>query len=422
VTTLASHALAESLAGAAQAVGRVIEGESLSTALVAAGRRSLDAAVQDLSFETLRDFGRGDALLAALVHKPLTDVRLRALLLVALREVAAARAADYTIVSQAVDAAVALGLAQAKGLVNGVLRRYLRERAALDRTVLAAEPARYRHPQWWIDRVRADHPDAWMRILEAGNGHPPMTLRVNRRRVTTAAYLERLALAGIGARLVDVTAIRLDKPRPVAELPGFADGDVSVQDAGAQRAATLLDVQDGQRVLDACAAPGGKAAHLLELADVELTAVDVDAARNRRVIAALTRLGLAARVVTGDAAAPATWWDGRPFDRILLDAPCTASGVVRRHPDIKWLRRASDVAALARAQSALLDALWQLLAPGGRMLYATCSVFGEENAGRIERFAAQHRDALVVSVPGAGSLLPDEEHDGFFYAALQKPQ
>ncbi len=414
------HALSESLAGAARAVAAVLGGQSLSAALAPVGRRSLDAAVQDLSFATLRDYGVGDALLAKLVRQPLTDVPLRALLLVALRELAAARATDYTVVSEAVNAAAALGLARAKGLVNGVLRNYLRSRDALDAAVATAEPVRYRHPQWWIDRLRRDHPDAWRAILDAGNGHPPMTLRVNQRRTSVGAYAARLAAAGIGARQVGESALLLDRPRPVSELPGFDAGEVSVQDAAAQRAAALLAPASGQRVLDACAAPGGKAAHLLEAADVALVAVDADAARSTRIGAGFARLGLHGTVVTADAADLAGWYDGRPFDRVLLDAPCSASGVVRRHPDIKWLRREEDVAGFARQQDRLLDALWQVLAPDGRMLYATCSVFREENADRIDAFLARHGDAAALSVPGGAQWLPDAAHDGFFYALLAK--
>lgn len=414
------HALSESLAGAARAVAAVLGGASLSAVLVPTGRRSLDAAVQDLAYATLRDYGVGDAVLARLAHRPFADAAVRALLLVALRELAAGHAADYTVVSQAVTAAEATGLARAKGLVNGVLRNYLRDRQALDRAALDSESARFRHPQWWIDRLRRDHPERWEAILAAGNGHPPMTLRVNVRRTSADAYAARLAQAGIAARRVGPVALRLDRARPVTELPGFADGEVSVQDAAAQRAAALLDLAPGQRVLDACAAPGGKAAHILESADVELLALDEDSVRGARIAAGFARLGLRGDVAIADAGEPAAWHDGRAFHRILLDAPCTASGVVRRHPDIKWLRREADVAAFARQQTRLADALWQVLAPGGRMLYATCSVFREENADRIDAFLARHADATALPVAGGAECLPDEEHDGFFYALLAR--
>jgi 16S rRNA (cytosine967-C5)-methyltransferase len=249
-----------------------------------------------------------------------------------------------------------------------------------------------------------------------------MTLRVNRRKRSVEAYLAQLAALGIDARRVGEVAVRLAQPRGVERLPGFAAGEVSVQDAGAQLAAPLLDARDGMRVLDACAAPGGKCAHLLELADLDLLALDRDAERAARIGATHARLGLAAEVRVADAGDPDRWWDGKPFDRVLLDVPCSASGVVRRHPDIKWLRREADLDGFAREQSRLLAALWQVLVPGGKLLYATCSVFAEENGAVIDAFLARHDDARQLPLPGigGGSLLPDDEHDGFFYALLEK--
>jgi 16S rRNA (cytosine967-C5)-methyltransferase len=249
-----------------------------------------------------------------------------------------------------------------------------------------------------------------------------MCFRVNRRRATSADFLKQLDAAGIAARALDDAAILLEKPVPVERIPGFGAGLCSVQDWGAQTAAGLLDVQDGMRVLDACAAPGGKAAHLLEAADLDLTALDADAMRATRITDNLQRLGLAATVKVGDARAVDAWWDGRSYDRILADVPCSASGVVRRHPDAKWLRRESDVAAFATTQKAIIDALWRTLAPGGKMLYATCSVFGEENAGQVEAFFGRHADArrLPMTLDAQLHHLPDAEHDGFYYALLQK--
>jgi 16S rRNA (cytosine967-C5)-methyltransferase len=305
-------------------------------------------------------------------------------------------------------------------LVNALLRNYLRRRTALEADARRSEPGRLGYPQWWIDRVRRARPHAWEAVLAAGNRHPPMTLRVNRRRLTVDAYLARLAVEGIGATRVGEQAVRLEQPRGVDAVPGFRDGDVSVQDAGAQLAAPLLEVRNGLRVLDACAAPGGKTAHLAELADLDLLAIDRDAARVPRIAANLARLGLAAMVRVADAGDPGGWWDGRPFDRILLDAPCSASGVVRRHPDIKWLRREADLAGFAREQARLLDALWRLLAPDGKLLYVTCSVFAEENEAAVAAFLARRSGARRLALPGLGDgqLLPDDEHDGFFYAAL----
>ena len=252
--------------------------------------------------------------------------------------------------------------------------------------------------------------------------HPPMCLRVNRRRVQPEAYLAQLAAAGLAARHIADCALLLEKPVPTARLPGFAEGLVSVQDAGAQHCARLLDLAPGQRVLDACAAPGGKCAHILESADVEVTALDADASRAARIAPGLARLGLVANVRAADCTALDAWWDGRAFDRVLADVPCTGSGVARRHPDIKWLRRAGDVRGFARRQAAVLDALWRVLAPGGKLLYVTCSVFREENDAVLQAFGARTPRARRGRLPegAAEHLLPCAEHDGFFYGLLEK--
>ena len=309
----------------------------------------------------------------------------------------------------------------AKGLANAVLRNYLREADAL----LArcnSDSAHYSYPQWWIDRVRAAWPQRWESVLNAGNLHPPMTLRVNRRRLTTEQYLVKLRERGIKGEVLGPQAILLERPVPIEAVPGFSTGEVSVQDAGAQLAAPLLDVQPGMRVLDACAAPGGKTGHILELADCALTALDGDPARVPRIRDNLARLGFSARVTCADCLAPAGWSEGGLFERILLDAPCTASGVVKRHPDIKWLRRESDIAALAATQGRMLDVLWQQLAPGGKLLYATCSVFPQENAQAVESFLARSNGARRLPLAGleGGQFLPDARQDGFFYALLEK--
>ena len=419
---------------AAAVLGGVLTGRSLDSELAAAWRRhsQLDersrAAVQDLAYGALRILPRLEALLEALLEKPLKDARLRALLLVALYQLTHTRAAPHAIVDHAVSACHALGLTSAKGLANAVLRNFLRRRGALGARVLRAETARYCYPQWWIDKLRAQYPARYAAALEAGNARPPLALRVNRRRASVADYLELLARHGIKGEAHGAAAVLLEKGLPAARIPGLAEGLVSVQDIAAQLAAPLLDVSEGMRVLDACAAPGGKTGHALELAELNLTALDNDAARLERVRGNLARLGLAARVVCGDAREPASWWDGARFDRILLDAPCSASGVARRHPDIKWLRRESDVEQFARLQNHMLDALWQTLASGGKLLYATCSVFYEENHEQVARFLERHRDATRLALPAvdddtrppAGQLLPDGRHDGFFYALLQK--
>ena len=408
------------LIAAAEAVAQVRSGRSLSDALSGpAPDASIVAAVRDLAYGTLRNLGLLDALLAELLHKPVKPA-LHALLLCALYQLRARPRSVHTTVDQAVRAVARLEPA-AKGLCNAVLRNYLREADAL-LARCSSDSARYSYPQWWIDRVRGAWPQQWESVLNAGNLHPPMTLRVNRRRLTPEQYLVRLGAAGIAGERIGEQAILLERALPIESLPGFAAGEVSVQDAGAQLAAPLLDVRPGMRVLDACAAPGGKSGHILELADCALTALDDDPARVPRIGDNLARLGFSARVVCADCASPAAWSDGAAFERILLDAPCTASGVVKRHPDIKWLRRASDLARFAAMQGRMLDALWQQLAPGGKLLYATCSVFAQENAEAIASFLARERTARRLPLAGldAGQLLPDAQHDGFFYALLEK--
>jgi 16S rRNA (cytosine967-C5)-methyltransferase len=408
------------LYAAGVAIAQVRAGRSLSEALAglepAAGMR---AAVQDLAYGTLRNLGLLDALLAELLRKPAAPA-MHALLACALYQLRARPRTAHTTVDQAVRAVARLEPA-AKGLANAVLRNYLREADALVARC-NSEAAHYSYQQWWIDRLRKAWPQRWGSVLNSGNLHPPMTLRVNQRRLTAEQYLAKLGERGIAAELIGAHAVMLERPLPIESVPGFGAGEVSVQDAGAQLAAPFLDVRPGMRVLDACAAPGGKAGHILELADCALTALDSNPARVPRISNNLTRLGVSARVVCGDCASPAAWSDGELFERILLDAPCTASGVVKRHPDIKWLRREGDISRLAATQGRMLDALWQQLAPGGKLLYATCSVFPQENAQTIASFLARNSAARRLPLAGldGGQLLPDARRDGFFYALLEK--
>ncbi len=417
-----SASLSESLAGSARALGRVLSGQSMNDGFETVRSRNLRAAVQDLSFNALRGYGLIDVILDRLLERPLTDNTLRGLLLAALTELLNRPQHAHTVVHQAVEAAVILGQPRAKGLVNAVLRNCQRRGEQLRAEIEATETGRFHHPQWWIDRVRSAYPARWEGVLLAANVHPPMALRVNTRRASVADYLGELAAAGIDARALGGAGIMLNRPCRTEALPGFADGRVSVQDKGAQTAAPLLDVKPGMRVLDACAAPGGKTAHLLELVDCDLLAIDISRERLVRVSENLVRLGLSAAVRMGDAAEPNTFWDGNPFDRILADVPCSASGVVRRHPDIRWLRRSSDIEGFATTQARMLEALWQVLAPGGTLLYATCSVFPEENELQMRSFLDRHPEALKMPLAGLGDgqILPGSETDGFYYALLEK--
>ena len=435
-TVSAGPSLAEAFVAAAEAIGRVSAGESLNAALADLKRRAsaqtLAAAAQDLCYNALRSYGVVDVALERLLQRPLTDTPVRGLLLTALAELAARPDSAHAVVHQAVEAAVLLGYSRAKGLVNAVMRNFQRRMPELLSEIEATESGHYRHPQWWIDELRLAYPRDWESVLLESNRHPPMVLRVNRRRLSAKAYLEKLDRAGMPARALGQDAVLLEKPCRVERLPGFAAGEVSVQDAGAQRAGPLLDVRDGMRVLDACAAPGGKTGHLLELAECELLAVDADGVRAQRIAENLSRLKLSAKIVVGDCRKPELFGGRRPFDRVLLDAPCSGSGVVRRHPDIKWLRRKSDAPEFGRVQAELLEALWRVLAPDGKLLYATCSVFPEENGAQVDGFLLRHPEAERLPLPGLaqndtltvrpseGQILPSAHSDGFFYALLRK--
>ena len=415
------ESLATQLAESARIVARVAAGASLAeqTELPAGISR---AALIDLTHGTLRRYGRVQAVVAALARRGRPEPLVEALLWCAIYALESGRYGEHTVVDQAVKACGPLERWPQKGFVNALLRGLLRERAAIEARLKNDAEAVHQHPHWWIDALRKTYPDRWEAILAAGNAHPPMALRVNRRRVNAGDYQAKLAHDGIAAQRYGDVGLVLDKALPVERIPGFAAGEVSVQDLGAQRAAWCLDLHEGQRVLDACAAPGGKSGHILEIADVALTALDFNAARAARIAPNLQRLGLDATVRVADAAHPEAWWDGKPFERILADVPCSASGIVRRRPDIKWLRRAGDLARFGEQQRALLAALWRVLAPGGKLLYATCSVFREENEDVIAAFVAE-RAARRLPLPDGepAQWLPDARHDGFFYALIQKP-
>lgn len=380
-------------------------------------------ALQDLSYGTLRYYGQLTRILDALLNKPILDIQIRFLLLIALYQLQYTKAAQYAIVDFAVNTVRTINPA-ASGLVNAVLRNFIRKNKEILARVALTEEGRYSYPQWWISAIKSQYGIKAEAILLAGNRHPPMTLRVNRKRLLAADYLSLLLQNNIQARLVEPDAILLEHPMAVDKLPGFKDGLVSVQDAGAQYAAGFLDVLPGMYVLDACAAPGGKSAHLLESADIDLLALDKDETRLTRVSENIQRLNLNATLLAGDAGQPSDWWNGKQFQRILADVPCSATGVVRRHPDIKWLRRMADIESFGQQQQHILNALWPLLEIGGKLLYVTCSIFERENQQVVANFMEEHTNATQLPLNAAGmdqgQLLPTEHHDGFFYALLQK--
>ena len=426
------------LQATAHVVAAVKAGRSM-TALLEAQPQAIRPGVQALSFQVMRWLGRAQALRAQLARKappPAVDALLCSALALCWNDASAPYAA-FTLVDQTVEAARKHKDTRAQAnFVNACLRRFLREREALIRLTDDDPMARWNHPAWWVQKLQTDHPQDWQAILTASQTPAPMTLRVNTLQTTVPRYLAQLASAGLQGHPVGLSGIELHQATAVNQLPGFAQGMVSVQDAGAQMAAPLLlqglDCHQTLRILDACAAPGGKTGHLMELCPTaQLVALDVDPVRCERVVQSLDRLQAKAQVILADAGQPDTWWDQSQFDAILLDAPCTASGIGRRHPDVRWLRRESDVAQLARIQSQLLKTLWPLLKPGGQLVYCTCSLFLAEGQGQIQTFLQHNTDAVFLTSPG--HLLPQNrqigpavqdnqagEHDGFYYALLQK--
>ncbi len=436
-SSLSARALAAQLLTAVRCQGRSL-GQLLPARfddLASADDRAL---VQEFCYGTLRWAPRLELFLGPLLARKIKsrDADIHSLLLLGLYQLLYMRIPAHAVVSETVTATRQLGRPWAKGLVNALLRRFIREQAALCRDVDERETGRYAHPQWLIDRLQKQYPDDWRQILVAGNQPPPMTLRVNLSRISRDAYLQRLSAAGFAASACDVaeSAIVLEQAVNVGGLPGFQDGLVSVQDAAAQLAAGLLDPRPGERILDACAAPGGKSGHLLEYTStIDLLALDRSAERLAAVTDNLRRLELPATLLAVDAAMTDDWWDGRPFDRILLDAPCSGTGVIRRHPDIKLLRRAADIDALIQQQRRLLTALWPTLRVGGRLLYVTCSLLREENSEQIAWFIDHVGDADVLPIAAQGEgewgyqddrgrQIRTGEHgmDGFFYGCLQK--
>ena len=422
-------------------MGRItFDGRSADDALSPFDTAKDRSAVRAITLGTTRWYLRVTAVLDLLLERPeKLSTEVRALLATALHQIEYSRNPPHATVDAAVDAVRVLQQERAAGLVNGVLRRFIREKAELLKRVDESLAVRTAHPQWLVDEIQAAWPWRAESILMANNGHPPMVLRVDLSRTSVADVIAELAKTGVEAKAIPwaASAIELAQAASVSDLPGFAEGKISVQDAAAQLAAPLLDAKPGMRVLDACAAPGGKTGHLLEHTPglAEVVAVDIEERRFGRVRENLERLGRTATLIAADVSKPQDWWDRKPFDRILIDAPCSSTGVIRRHPDIKILRRPTDIAALAGTQRAILEACFSMLAPGGRLIYATCSVLPAENQAVLAGFLENHRHnargipaTLAAQVPGAEvtqngvQLLPGSEAgtDGFHYACVEK--
>lgn len=392
-------------------------------------------ALQAILYDTVRSRALAEAALSELTEHPPKEP-VRSMLIIALALVFSKAYKDFTIVDQTVRALRADPKTErAAGFANAVLRRVLRERETLEARLSSDDTIHYNVPEWWLNRVRAAYPNCWRKVLEPARHRPPMTLRINIRRTSMAEYVKKLDAANMTYRILGPEAVMLNKPVPVDAVPGFIDGLVSVQDAGVQLAAHFLPVPLGGRVLDACSAPGGKTAHLLERFDCHMTAIEIDPIRAKRVGETLARLGLRARILTADAADTKSWWDGKFFDAVLLDAPCTASGIVRRQPDVPWNRRPTDIHALATEQTRLLRALWPVVRPGGHLLFVTCSIFPEEGPDQVEKFLSDTSDATLTPLAphlegmmrltpadnvDAGDGLVPAVHDGFFYALFRK--
>ena len=380
-----------------------------------------------LAYGAIRFLGENQFFIRKLINKKITNKKIEALLCVALFQLNHDQSTEFTVVNEAVKAAKFINKSWAGSFVNGVLRNFIRQKDNLKAELKNDGEAFYSYPLWWIKLIKQEYNKDWESILLNGNKHPPLTLRINVRKINLKQYEEKLKSESIEYRILGDIALELTQPIPVEKIPGFIDGEVSVQDFGAQLAAQLLDLKDGQVCLDACSAPGGKTGHMLEMADIELVSIDQEKDRLHKVKENLERLKLHAHLKCADLTGIKSWWNEKLFDRILLDAPCSASGVVRRHVDIKWLRRSRDIDMFAKQQKIMLQAMWQLLKKGGKLLYATCSIFPDENQRVIDDFIKEHSDAKEVkwSVDSKYSkyenqLIPSENHDGFFYALFEK--
>ena len=389
---------------------------------------------QQLCYSSLRHYPTLQFIVHQLIKKPFKakDKDIEQLLILGILQLRFLNTPDHAAISETVDASKKLKKVWAGGLLNACLRNYVRHQEQIEQKLLANDPANYGHPSWLLSQYQQDWPESWQDIANANNKQPPMMLRVNQQKVSREAYLQQLQSEQIAASIIEATdqGVLLDQPCDVYKLPGFEEGWVSVQDGSAQLATTILNITPGQRVLDACAAPGGKTCHILETSpENDVTAIDISSDRLLQIQQNTDRLGLHATLVAADAADTNHWWNGQAFDRILIDAPCTGSGVIRRHPDIKLLRHPEDIDTLASKQQALLDNLWPLLKADGLMVYTTCSAFKKENEQQIEAFLQRHPDAEEVKLsstpatarPFGYQRLPgDDVMDGFYYACLRR--
>ena len=382
--------------------------------------------IKDMTYGAIRDLGKSKFYINKLVKNKIENLCLESLLHIVLFQINHSRSNDFTLVNQAVDAAKKIDHKKSS-FINAVLRNFLRNKDSLEKELKEDESAVYSYPKWWIAKVKKQYPKNWQDILNIGNQRPPLALRINLQKLKINEYSITLDEEGIEHSLVSDECLIIKKPLDVNKIPGFVDGKVSVQDLGAQLAAHIIELKNDQRVLDACSAPGGKACHMLELEKIQLTAIESDKQRTIKIIDNIKRQGFTAQILNKKIDNENEWWDKQYFDRILLDVPCSASGIVRRHVDIKWLRRINDFQNFADNQLTLLRAAWPMLKEGGKLLYVTCSIFEEENRDVIEEFkkGLSNVSEIDIKFPShiihiKNQVLPSDNHDGLFYALLQK--
>ncbi len=385
-----------------------------------------ESQIKALTYGSVRFLGKSRFIIDQLVKNKIENRTVECLIHIALYQLSQEKFNNFTIVNQAVDAAKKIDFRKSK-FVNAILRNYLRSKDDLHALLNQEQVAKYSYQNWWINKVKIGFKNDWEEILEIGNQHPPLTLRINKRKINIEKYSETLINNGLEHQIISNTGLIIKNPLNINDIPGFLEGNISVQDFGAQIATELLDIKRDQKILDACAAPGGKTCNIVEYANVDVTALEIDEIRAKKIVDNLRRLELNANVIHGELCNDNLWWDGEHFDRILLDVPCSASGIVRRHVDIKWLRQMNDLKKFSEMQYLLLKSAWPLLKCGGKLLYVTCSIFSNENRDVIERFKKEFIDANEIELiyPDnikhiKNQLIPSENHDGLFYALLEK--